>query len=134
MFYEIIYETGDHSVAMYKDDAEAIGAISEHHNRAKKGGPQNASHPDLGPATRIAKVLKYEVHPVDLYESQALDKEDVTAAVTEAIERLSVGGLVSIPELQSEVRMLTETTVNSEPHESNYKMEEVGKLEGWEDV
>lgn len=129
MFYEIIYETGNHSLASYDSDDEAMRAVSEHHRRATSGERAQESNPQMGPAERIAKVLKYKEHPATLNESQAVDAVEVKKAVNDAIERLTVGNLVSIPELESAVREITSPLVESPPHESNYKMEDNGQLD-----
>ena len=38
MYYELIYENGEVSVANYDTDDVALEAIEEQHNRAKTGG------------------------------------------------------------------------------------------------
>lgn len=129
MFYEIIYETGNNSIASYENDEEAIRAISEHHRRAKNGEEAQASNPQMGPAERIVKVLKYDEHPATYLESQAVVATDVMAAVEEAINKYRVGDMVSVPQVAQAVREITSPVVDSEKHESNYKMEERGKLD-----
>jgi len=128
-YYEIIYETGNHSVAAYEDDAEAISAISEHHRRAKSGEKAQQTNPDMGPAERIAKVLKYDEHPINFNESQVATKEDITAAVDSAISEHGVGDLVSVQQVAASVRDISSPVVDSGPHESNYKMAETGELD-----
>ena len=129
MFYEIIYETGNHSIAMYESDDEAIRAISEHHRRAKNGEKAQATNEQMGPAERIVKVLKYDEHPADYSASGAVDSQDVTAAVEKAIADKGHGGLVSVMEVAAAVRDVSSPTVDSAPHDSNYKMKEVGNLD-----
>lgn len=130
MFYELIFETGNSSIAEYADDNEALTAIREHHTRATKGEHAQASNPGMGPAERIARVLKYNVHPVELNESQAMNVEELTALVVEAVKEKAVGDLVSVPEVASAVRDLTNpVVVDSAPHDSNYKMAEVAELD-----
>jgi O6-methylguanine-DNA--protein-cysteine methyltransferase len=132
MFYETIFETGNHSIAFYDSDEEAIRAIAEHHRRAKSGEPAQANDRAMGPAERIVKVLKYDRHPQDLTETNLASPSDVSQAVQAAIAKYSHGDLVSVNEVAAAVRDLTDPGVDSAPHDSNYKMEEVGVLTGWE--
>lgn len=129
MFYEIIYETGNHSIAMYKDDDEAIGALTEHHRRAKAGENAQESHPEMGSAERIVKVLKYDKHPADYNEAQVLNVDELMGLVESVVKEKAVGDLISVPELASAVRDMSSPIVESKPHESNYKMGEKGKLD-----
>lgn len=134
-FYEIIYETGNYSVACYENDDEALQAISEHHRRAVSGEPAQATNSQMGPAERIVKVLKYDEHPANFLESQAVPVGDVTSAVEEAISKFKVGDLVSVPEIAGAVREMTSPLIeDSAPHESNYKMDSVDELssEKWD--
>lgn len=132
MFYEIIYETGAHSVAEYADDAEAIDAVRSHHSRATSGERATESNEDSGPAERIVAVLKYNDHPATYGESQAFNSSDVTAIVNSAVEQLAVGDMVSVAEVAAAVKDISSPVVSSEPHESNYKMAEVGQLDSSE--
>lgn len=72
-WYELVYETGNHSVAYYEDDEEMLSAVSAHHARAVAGergnslGTSNetgAPIPGL-PAERIKVVYQYKKHPGD---------------------------------------------------------------------
>lgn len=130
MFYEIIFETGNHSVAQYGSDEEARDAVLSHHNRALKGEKAQATNQEMGPAERVKKVLKYDSHPVDYTASQAAVASDVSAAVEEAINENKIGDLVSVPEVAAAVREISSPLVDSGPHESNYKMPESGELTG----
>ena len=132
MFYEIIFETGNHSIAFYESDEEAVNAISTHHHRAKSGMLAQSTNPQMGPAERIKRVLKYDQHPANYGESQAVVVSDVTGAVEEAVNKHRMGDLVSVPEVAAALRSITDPTVDSSPHESNYKMQEVGELTGWD--
>jgi hypothetical protein len=92
MYYEVIYETGAHSIAQYDSDEEAISAITEQHNRAKNGmlgGPAGTTHP----AERIVRVLKYHRHPVELNEAQLANADDMSAKLGEIVERITGRGL-----------------------------------------
>lgn len=125
MFYELIFENGSNSIAEYANDDEARLAVEAHHNRAKNG---ETGGPAGNPAERIVKVLKYNDHPVDFTESQAVEVSEIRAAFDSAITDKKVGDLVSVPEIAAAIRDVTSATVNSAPHESNYKAPEVGEL------
>jgi hypothetical protein len=129
MYYEIIYETGEHSIAQYDSDDEAVEALREHHRRALSGerfqtrSPQDAP---AGPATRIKRVIKYDRHPADLTESGLIDADKIAPIV----DMVGVGGQASVHELTAALREeLNPTLPESAPHESNYKMKEVGELD-----
>jgi hypothetical protein len=128
-FYEIIYETGNNSIASYENDEEAMSAVKAHHERAKQGQAAQASNPEMGPAERIARVLKYDEHPATYMESQAVKAGEVQAVVNAA----AVGDLVSVPEIAAAVRDITSPVVSGDAHDSNYKMPEVDELSGWDE-
>lgn len=132
MFYEIIYETGNHSIASYEDDTEAIRAIGEHHRRAKAGEKAQESNPEMGPAERIVKVLKYDEHPGTAFDSNVATEEEIADVVNIVVTKKGHGGVVSLGEVAAAVRNISNPTVDSKPHDSNYKLEEVGTLEGWD--
>lgn len=141
MYYEVIYESGAHSVAEYADDDEALSAINAHVERAKAGEPATASSTtrtdvEPGPTTtwpaeRVVKVLVYDRHPDD-YSS---DANNVTADVAnKTVADIAKGladknGVVSMQELAVAVAQSTNPRVDSKPHETNYKMKEVRELE-----
>lgn len=129
MFYEIIYETGDHSIAFYEDDDEAVGAIAEHHSRAKRGLKAQSTNDQMGPAVRIVKVFKYDRHPADFNLTGTVSTDELTDAVDEAIDTKKVGDQVSVNEIAAAIRTIADPVVNSAPHESNYKMTETGRLD-----
>lgn len=118
MFYEIIYESGEVSVASYDSDEEATAAITEQHNRAKNGqknGPQQA------PASRIVKVLVYSTHPGSLYEAGGMSSDEVKKRVDELLKGHDVvdPGALAL-QLQSITHpMHPEVAV----HESRFKMD-----------
>lgn len=124
-YYEIIYETGTHSIAFYEDDDEANAALSAHHERALSG---QVGGPTGHAAERIVKALVYDVHPDEFNYSQTLSGEEVVGQVTAAISKIGVGGQVSVPELAAEIRNITNPMVESGPHESNFKMPESREL------
>ena len=130
MYYELIFEDGSHSVACYDSDEEAVSAAEAHHARAMEGGRSLESEPNSPPAIRVAKMLKYEDHPQDLTQSQALPVGEVKKSFDAALKELSQGDLVSIPELTAVVRDMTNPMVVSGAHESNYKAEELEELKG----
>lgn len=109
--YEVIYETGNHSLADYTNDVEALSTLKAHHDRATKG---EEGGPSEHKAERIVKVLVYDSHPVDFVPP---------VYVASSVEGLPVNeALASLAELASPL-------VNSAPHESNFKMPEVRELE-----
>jgi hypothetical protein len=132
VYYEIIFETGSHSIAYYESDEEAITAIGAHHDRALRGMAAQASNPQMGPAERIKRVLVYNEHPASFMASQAVPVSDITSAVDEALKTHSVGDLASVPQIAAAIRDITRPTVDSGPHESSYKMPENNELTGWD--
>lgn len=125
MFYEIIYETGAHSVAQYDSDEEAMSAITAHNERAVNGeigGPSGHN------AERIKRVYVYDRHPVTEGESQAVTIDQIHAAIDAAVDMVAVGDMVSVPEIAAAVRDITSPTVNSGPHESNFAADSVREL------
>jgi len=146
-FYEIVYETGRHSVANYKDDAEAAQALSTHHSRAVSGTtstPTSTPRTDLDPndpslpsaqaewpAERISAVFKYDNHPADYLAGQEISAADLTRSITSMVGALEQDGTVSVPQLAAQIRDLTNPTTlgQREPHDSNYRMEATGQLD-----
>lgn len=130
MYYETIFENGDHSVAFYEnDDEEALTAIESHHKRALAGERALASEPQSPAAVRIVKVLKYESHPQDYTESQTLPVEVLRKKLDEAFNDLAVGDLISVPQMTQALRDTTSPMVDSAPHDSNYVAPEDSELE-----
>lgn len=124
-YYELIFENGEHSIACYVDDAEALTAVGEQHRRAiagEAGGAAGTRHA----AQRVKRVLVYDMHPSE-YSSQVT----VDAAV-EALKSKAVGDLVNPMDIPNVMRELASPMVTSAPHESNYKMQEIRELEGWD--
>jgi hypothetical protein len=125
-FYEVIYETGEHSIMSGADDAEVLAGISEQHRRAtmgEDGGP--AGHT----ATRVKRVLKYDEHPGSLYESQTVPTKEVEKWFSDAIKEHQIGDLVSVPQLIASLRTGLDSLITTTAHESNYKMKEVTELD-----
>ena len=77
MYYELIYENGEVSVANYDTDDAALAAIEEQHNRAKTGGKNG---PQGGPASRIARVFVYATHPGDYGTEGGLATDEVKSS------------------------------------------------------
>ena len=132
MYAEIIYETGNKSVACYEDEAELLSAVKAHHERAKTGQPALSSVPGV-PAERILKVEIYDKHPNDLNLDQTLSAEVAKAEIDKWLKDKSEEGVVSVTDLTLFTRDLSSplTAVN-EPHKSMYKMESVKTLESKE--
>jgi hypothetical protein len=132
-YYEVIFETGEHSIAFYEDDNEAASALAAHHSRALKGELFQTRSPQdtpAGPATRIKRVFKYDEHPVEYTASGLVSVDEAKAA----IDRVAVGDQVSVWESSAAIRELVNAEVNTAPHESNYKAPESGELDSsvWE--
>jgi hypothetical protein len=117
--YEIIWESGEHSLANYADDDEMTLAVLAQHDRAKngeKGGPAGAV------ATRAVKVFKYATDPGEI--SDSLSADEVKAQLSEAVDALAdENGVTYLPDLVGIVANVRSATVQSAPHDSNYKME-----------
>jgi|SRR5687768_9653722 len=133
-FYELIYETGAVSVANYADDAECLRAVSAHHDRAKTGVPALTT-PDNEPnrpSERIARVLKYDVHPVEYGTGQEIAVDEVKSKLNEALTNLEHDGTVRVPDLAAAVRDMSSPLVSLKDrksmHDSNYKMQEAEEL------
>lgn len=74
-YYEVIFETGAHSVAFYDSEQQMKEALSAHHFRAISGGmgqlqTSSSPHPTTGqhvpanhPAERVVAVHEYAEHP-----------------------------------------------------------------------
>lgn len=129
-WYEIIYEPGTHSIAKYDDDAEALDAISAQHERAvsgERGGPSGHS------AERVARVFKYDEHPVDYNLANTTSIADLTAGLTDLLKRKAddQGGDVSFIQADQAVGELASPVLfnRDKPHDSKYKMKEVSELE-----
>lgn len=127
-FFEVVFETGDKSVAFYESDDEARRALEAHHARAING---EAGGPTGRPAERVKHVLKYDQHPADHNLTNTLSSDELKKALPDVIEKASMGGEVSIPMVAAGIRNLTDVhTAPDHRHDSQYKMKETGKLEG----
>lgn len=132
MFLEVIYETGAHSVMCVDDENEAVAAIQEQNRRAIAGEPGGP----VGDRTaeRVMKVLKYDKHPNDFNPDQAVTEAEAQAGFSDALAaHTDEEGAVDLNEVLADLRLLTSPTVDSAPHESNYKMQDTGEL-NWEAV
>lgn len=123
-FYEVIYENGEVSVAEYANDDEAVAAVTAQHERAKAGGKNG---PQGVPASRVVKVLVYDVHPGSLYEDETLSSDEVQAQVKDLLKDKDV---VNVPQLAEIVKSFTHPMRNPEnPHDSRFRMDEDRELE-----
>lgn len=128
-FYEMVYEDGSNGIACAEDDEEMLRGVTEAHRRAMAGEPAIA--PAEGEATqravRIVKVLKYDKHPVDLYENQTAPADEVLARVKETLG--AMGDVVSIHEVAADIRNMSDPhAVKEAPHDSLYKMDAAATL------
>jgi hypothetical protein len=127
VYYEVIFEDGSHSIAGYESDEMAVAAISAAHERAIAGGRSMESVDGSPPAVRVVKVLKYEEHPATLNESQTLPVEVLKESFAAVIKGEKE---VNVHDVANAMREASSPVAVSEPHESNYYMEEEGELEG----
>lgn len=136
-YYEIIYETGNKSVAFYEDDAEMERALSEHHRRAINGEPGSpsmtlrsdvpAADNRIGTwvAERVKRVLEYDKHPDDFNLDQVASTDEVEKVVADTLKAAEQDGVVPIHAISAAVRELSSPIVETEHvHDSQYKMEE----------
>lgn len=127
-YYEVIYETGTHSIIAADSDEEALRGLVAHHARAVQG---ETGGPTGHPAERIKKVLKYDKHPMEDSITATVKSEDLKTLVNEIIDEKTLGDQVSVEEVLASVRVQTSPViVNSDPHESDYIEHETGTLEG----
>lgn len=126
-FYEIVYETGNMSVAEYADDEEALAAAGAQDARAREGGQAG---PQGGPAERVAKLYKYDVHPNEYNAEQTASADVVEKEVAELIKATKdKNGVVNIDQLALSVRGLSHPMTNPEhAHDSQFKMKEKSVL------
>jgi len=124
-YYEILYETGAHSVADYADDEEMFAAVGAHHARAL-AGEKGLDVPGGHNAERVVKVLKYDGHPGEGVEVSAKEVKKLVD------EHLTDAGGVDLLSLSQAARDLASPTVEGKAHDSNYKAKEVETFEeGW---
>lgn len=108
---EIIYETGSKSIVSYDDLKKLKDGLNEQHRRATRGNPGGP----LGhSAERIKKVLLYDSHPGDLYESGLLPVEVLKTQVPDLIDSVQIGGQVSVWELINKLRELISPLTKAE--------------------
>jgi hypothetical protein len=142
LYAEIIFETGNKSVAQYDSMEEMKSALAEHHRRALNGEPgtgHSTLRNDLEPgesrigswvAERVKKVLLYDEHPASHGEDQLVPIEDVEGAVTSAIDESGMNGVVHVHTVAAAIRDLSNPLiVEPKVHESQYKMKEKDELD-----
>lgn len=146
-YAEVIFEPGSKSVVSYENESELKNFVREHHRRAvngEPGAPQNQTErldldpndfavmPTLDrmkdrPAERINKVLLYDKHPADLYDSKV-----PSSTIQQLVEGMaSDEGTVDHEQL---IRALRDEASPVYPqdqgrHESIYKAESTGELD-----
>lgn len=122
-YYEVIFENGDHSILQSDDDNSVVAFAKEHHRRATAGEPGG---PTGEPATRIVRVLAYDSDPSDVPHTLS---KDVAAATIKEAQKLATddNGVVDLDELQHALD--PPVIVDSDPHESNYLVEQSGELD-----
>lgn len=134
-FAELIFETGNKSVAYYETEEEMLSAVKAHHDRALAGQPAIADVPNV-PAERVVKVEVYgDTHPDDY--NKTVSAEVAEKAVKEAIKAVTdENGVLAITELAGAIRDSATPLVTEPegPHDSMYRMESVETLtaDKWE--
>src|SRR5215469_1744842 len=127
-WYEVIYETGTHSVISADSDEEALRGLRAHQARAEAGelgGPAGHS------AERIQKILVYDRHPAEYALSMTADVAN--AQLADLVKMVTdPNGVVDTDMLQAEIRRLADPVDNAamieSRHNSMYKMQQVGEL------
>ena len=122
-YFELIYETGNHSVAEYADENEAVAACNAHTARAMAG---ETGGPTGHPAERVSRCLMYEAHPADYMSDMSASKDEVLALVKSLADK---NGVVSFPALIAELNEQMHCMVNERAaHDSSFKMPELKEL------
>jgi hypothetical protein len=121
--WEVIYETGAHSVVCPENEEDAKAALREQHRRAvsgERGGPTGHA------AERIKRVLVYDDHPADV--PQSVSSDEALARTKDLVKALADdNGVVDLQQLANELEI--RPLVASSAHESNYYMGEVDELD-----
>lgn len=134
-YYEVIYETGSHSVAYAENDEEMTRGLAEQHARARNGMPGG---PTGHPAERISSVEVYDKHPADYGVEQAFSVDVAKKTVTSLIDELAdENGVVAKHDLTQAIHLTSEALVldaDRKPLESQYKMKSKRSLDSalWE--
>jgi hypothetical protein len=122
MTYEIIWESGEHSLANYDSDEEMTQAVLAQHTRATEGEAGGPAEGTL--ANRVVKVFKYDSDPAEATDGYTTDL--AKAMLGEQIDAVAdENGVVGVSELHAALANALSSTVQSAPHESNYKAESV---------
>ena len=126
-FWEVIWETGEHSIMSVEDEKEALAGLEVQHERAVNGLPGG---PTGHPAVRVKKVLEYDQHPNEYNAAQNVTADEAKERFNAALKEASVDGVVNLGELHSKLQDLAYPMVESGPHESNFKMEAAKEVKG----
>lgn len=127
-FYEQVWETGEVSVGEYVDDATCLAAVTAQNDKAKVGG---LNGPQGGPATRIASVYKYPVHPGSLNEAGGLSADVLQSGLAELLANMTdMNGVVNVMAFAEAVTQLVHPMqAPASPHDSRFKMESIETLD-----
>ena len=121
--WEVIYETGSHSVVQPENEEDAKEALKEQHRRAsagEQGGPTGHA------AERVKRVLVYDDHPANILNT--MHKDEALARAKEVVNELAdENGVVDLSAVGREIEY--RPRVESGPHESNYRMDETDELD-----
>jgi len=130
-YYEVIFETGTHSVMSGESDEEVVAALQNHQARAEAG---ELGGPAGQPAERIKEVLVYDKHPADYKSDDTLSADVALEEVKALIEQLKdAKGVVNVAQLSSAIRTINDPLDSDAMAlsrlNSMYKMKETGKLD-----
>lgn len=127
MFYEVIYEDGSVSVLSGNSDEEALSGVENHHLRAVSG---EAGGPAGGSATRVKRVLVYDVHPGDFRADGLLSADEVNEELKGLVKAMTdKNGLVNVLALAENLKTIVHPMIDAElPHDSRFKMQEEREL------
>jgi hypothetical protein len=128
-FYEVVFETGDVSVLNCDTDEEALSGLTEQNRRATQG---QAGGPQGGPASRIAKVFKYDAHPASLNEDGVISADVLKSELADLLKQYTdKNGVVNVLTFAEAVTGIAHPMIQGpvEGHNTRYKMESTGELD-----
>lgn len=143
-YYEVIFETGSHSIMQGESDEEVLGALKEQNRRASAGEAGRGSstersdlqpgdagyNPSLVdyPAERVVKVLKYDEHPADYNQDMTMSADVLKSELDSYLEGKDVVNLMELSGWARDLANPVKTEIDS-PHDSQFKAEETEELD-----
>lgn len=123
-FFEVIFETGEHSIMQADDQSYILSFANTHHARAKAGLPGG---PAGYPAERVVRILTYDEDPAELSASPFLSKDVAASTIKQAASISTEDGVLDVNAFIHE--MAPVAIVDTEAHESNYSAAETGEID-----